>query len=482
MKRLLLFLYAGVVGISATEAQEASASGSGGEDRAFVEIVTPKKSYFVHERIQLRLRFGVETGFLQTNLIQPFRNRLDLPVRVEARWIEDLPGTINLEPANGVDEKLKRLSYVLNDSRAEAPQVEDHRIGDLPYTAVEIKTDYLPDQPGVLEIPEPILRFSHTTRFVDSFLNGRVPADSQNSSVTGTSLVLKIEPLPEVGRPREFTGAVGQFSVDAQADSHDLETGKSFNLILHIEGEGNTALLETPSLDEMDSFHVYGKIEDIDGNIRTVTFDIAPLTDEITEIPSIAFAFFDPNPPAGYKTVRTKPIPVAVQPLPGTGEQSPGEDNIFNLKPMDESGPEPARSISPVLVIAVLLLPVLFGLGFLYRRRAHLRNRVDPAEERASGATAAFRSHIDNSDTDVADVLAEYLAAHLRCPVSAVIAPDLRERLIAAGVRPDLATSTATMLHELIDARFGGDLPSDSARVARELVDALDSTFQPTTQ
>jgi hypothetical protein len=475
--RLLLFLCASVVGVST---QEASSSGSGGEDRVFVEIVTPSKSYFVNERIQLRLRFGVETEFLRTNLIQPFRNRLDLPVRVEARWIDDLPGTINLAPANGFDETLKRLSYVLNDSRAEATQVEDHRIGDLPYTAVEIRTDYLPDQPGVLEIPGPLLRFSHTTRFVDSFLNGRVPEDTRHSSVTGSSLVLKVEPLPEEGRPREFTNAVGQFSVRAESDSHDLEVGKSFNLTLRIEGEGNTPFLETPSLDELDSFHVYGKIEDIGVKTRTVTFDIAPLTDSVTEIPSIPFAFFDPNPPAGYKVVRTQPIPVAVQPLPGG--QSPGEDNIFNIKPMDPAETEPARSISPVLVIAVLLIPVLFVLGFLYRRRVHLRNRIDPAEERARGATTAFRSRIDNPETDVADALAEYLAAHLRCPVSAVIAPELRETLIAAGVQPDLATRTATTLHDLVDARFGGDIPADSAVVARELVELLDPTFQPTAQ
>ena len=76
MKRALLVLWLGTL---------ASA-----EERAFVEMETPRTTYFVHEPFRLRLRVGFDRRFLETNVVQMFSRELDVPVQVHAPWLDEL--------------------------------------------------------------------------------------------------------------------------------------------------------------------------------------------------------------------------------------------------------------------------------------------------------------------------------------------------------------------------------------------------------
>ena len=62
------------------------------EERAFLETVTARQTYYVHEPIRLRLRIGIDTRFLETNVVQTFQQRFDLPVQVDAPWLGELNG------------------------------------------------------------------------------------------------------------------------------------------------------------------------------------------------------------------------------------------------------------------------------------------------------------------------------------------------------------------------------------------------------
>lgn len=345
-----------------------------GEGYAFVEMTTPRDTCFVQELIRLRIRFGFDARFLRDNMVQPFRQHLDVPAQLQAPWLERLPGTIAREgeaarpgtiAREGEAARLggagdeKRLSCALNESVAGAAQVEDRLIDGRLFTVLEIERSVLPTRSGEMAVPAPVLRFAYATSFEDDFVRGRVGTDRHDAFVRGGRLTLAIRALPEDGRPPEFTGAVGHFRVEAEADPRELAAGESLALSLRIEGEGNLELFDAPRLDRLAGFHLRGQTEKRSTTLRTVRYDLAPLGEEVTEVPSIPFAFFDPSPPGGYRSVRTRPIPIEVRPAHA------------------DTGLDPVTSASaPRTPSLALLAGVVLGFALLaIALRARLRGR-----------------------------------------------------------------------------------------------------------
>jgi hypothetical protein len=425
------------------------------EERVFVETETPRTTYFVHEPFRLNLRVGLDRRFLETNLVQMFSRELDVPVQILAPWLDELEGTV----VRGDEARPgRRLSVALNDDVVEGRRGADRRQGSRPYTVLEIERTYVATRPGELVIAAPELRFAHATEFKEDFVHGRMALDRRDALVVGRPLTLEIRALPEEGRPPGFTGAVGRrFSVRAEAAPRTLEAGAILKLVLHIEGEGDLERFDPPRLDGLaGSFHVYGRIDDKGAARRTITYDVAPLHAAVTEVPAIAFAYFDPREPATYRTVRTAPIPLTVQGgATGPAEPPPRKDA--------------SRSVLPEVLGAALLAA---ALALLLWRSA--RRRAAPAP----GPAAAFRARVG---TDVAEAFTGYLAARLHCEPAAVIAPDLPARLATAGVPAALAARAAALLEELVAARYGGTASDDRPEAnARALVEELEASFHAT--
>ena len=69
-------------------------------------------------------------------------------------------------------------------------------------------------------------------------------------------------PLPEQGRPLDFSGAVGTFHASARADRTDVDVGDSIKLSVEWTGDGNLEFFAPPELDRLDAFagfRVFGK-------------------------------------------------------------------------------------------------------------------------------------------------------------------------------------------------------------------------------
>jgi hypothetical protein len=458
-------------------------------DHAFLELAAGRDAYYLHELIRIEVRIGIDARFFEDNAIQLFRRRLDVPVQLEAGWLEDFPGTIVLDADGDDDAGGERLGFALNDGVAEALRIEDRSMDGRTFTMLKVEGIFLPLQTGMLEIPAPKLRFAFATRFFEDLVSGRVPEDRRDAVLTGEGLNLRIEPLPEEGRPMEFFGAVGRFSIEAEAYPLDLEVGESLKLVLRIEGEGNMKLFDPPGIDRLDGFHVYGSIDHRGERHRTFTFDLAPLSDAVKEVPPIPFVFFDTDRPARYRTIRTEPIPIAVRPLPEgarlellPGEAKrmvPGENDIFDIRPAAELVQGKAkRRISLALLACVLLAPWILALGLSLWLRARERDRADPDGKRARQAAALFKTRMARPDADLAEAFAEYLAARMRCASAAVITPDLEARLEAAGVEAGLARRAATLLTDLVAAHYGGGASDEGREAVDELVHSLDDSFQ----
>ncbi len=422
------------------------------EPRAFVEVAVGRDHCFVQEPITLRLRFGVDARFFESHAIQPFQRRLDLPVKIEARWLDEPPATLQRRASADSAAPLaigRGRTVVLNDAVVAAAPAGERVVAGRSFETFEIERSFLATAEGALVIPGPRLRFAAASRFEDDPIRGRVAADRNDELVEGRPMTLRVDPLPEEGRPARFGGAVGRFTIEAEAGPTTLAVGEIMKLALRIEGDGNVESFPTPILDELDGFHVYGVVDVKELRHRTVTFDLAPLRAEVDELPPIPFSFFDPEPPARYRTVATAPIALEVR---------------------GGASDRPLPRVALALAAAALLLLAAIAL---HRGRAKRRRRGESA------------ARPGRTDGDPGKALADFLAARLRCPPAAVIAPDLPAKLEAAGVTAELAERTAVLLQELVARRYDGghgeeieDGGGGDAAVVASLVDELERALE----
>jgi len=423
--------------------------------RAFVEVAGPASRCYVGEPLRLRLRVGVDRDWFRSHAVQLFRQPLDLPVAVSAPWLSALAGARRLLDPEDIPGRQK-LRLVINDEAVAALAAPEVAIGGRIFTVVEVERRFLPTAAGTLLVAAPGLRYSYATRFEEDLFHGRVAKDRRDGSVAGEAHGVTVEPLPEEGVPGGFGGAVGSFVVRASADRELVPVGETLHLTVDVQalGESNLETIPPLRLDDMGGFHVYGVTESRSRGRLVATYEIAPLRADLSEIPSIRFAYFDPAPPGRYAVAASPPLPLKIVPVqPETGVR---------------------KRVSPlVAILAAIAMTLLLG-WYGSRRRAQSRER-----ERQRGAHARWLTEIGRPDANLAEAFAGYLAAQLGCDVAAVITPDLANRLTAGGLDPPLADATAAALASLVASRYsaGTQTAIDRAALAR-LADRIEQALR----
>jgi hypothetical protein len=135
---------------------------------------------------------------------------------------------------------------------------------------------------------------------------------------------------PVVGRPTDFSGAIGgPFVVSLSAEPTQLTVEQPLTLTLRIVGPGNLRELPRPALGKLDSFRGFA-VDELDDEYhdgppptRTFRYRLRPRTPDVTQIPPIRFVYFNPAivpPSRGYQTTYAEGIALAVKPEPPSGD------------------------------------------------------------------------------------------------------------------------------------------------------------------
>jgi len=416
-----------------------AAFASAEETRAFVELTTEQHAVYVGQPIRLTLRIGYDAEYFERYAVQLFQQKLDVPVHVEA---EGLTG-----PFLEVGGK----TIALNDDVGYAAVSEPRDR----YSVLVVEQTLLFAEPGERVFAAPSLRFASGTKFREDFLHGRVATDRRDTVVRGKVLVLRVLPIPTEGRPATWGGAVGHLTIRAEASKTELDEGGSLDLTLHIGGEGNAQAIPIPLLADLGlrDFHVLGSLSSIADSGRTITYSVRPLSAAIDAVPTLVLPYFDTSS-RRFREAKSDPIPITVRAKPTGARDTPVPAREPDTFPF-------AAVIGAVIAVAVVL--------FLAARR-----RSQQAEE----TSAALKKFEARKDADLAYAFADYLAAHLGCARAAVISPDLKERLVNAGLEAKLSAVTARRMERLVAARYGGADPKDpTLQSADDLVRHLEMVF-----
>lgn len=218
--------------------------------------------------------------------------------------------------------------------------------------------------------------------FNDDFFGGMAYQDIP-IKLKSSPVKIEVLPLPENGKPEEFTGAVGSFQVSAATDKATLTTDDALIYTLKIQGSGNFKLIDPPVLKLPNGLSTYdphvldtitGRTTKITGS-KLITYTISPNVPGDYEIPAIPFSYYDPQAGA-YTTVSTNPISIHVDHGKNIASSSIGGNGRADLHPLVTRPIEkfvPAAR-KPVFFTAgywsFYVVPFLALIGlFVWRRR-----------------------------------------------------------------------------------------------------------------
>jgi hypothetical protein len=194
--------------------------------------------------------------------------------------------------------------------------------------------------------------------FNDPFFN---PMRVQRVVTKAPAIDLEVKPLPSEGRPKNFSGAVGQFKMSAEGKPSQLKVGEVLTMKLIINGQGNFDRINAPAIVDPSGWQMYPAKGDFQRNDEigfsgTKTFEMAVIPEKATNaMPLYEFAYFDPDT-GKYAALRAGGAPIEVTGAPVTPPPSVAETNDKSGRSPGETARAPSsasRAPAPVDILGI---------------------------------------------------------------------------------------------------------------------------------
>jgi hypothetical protein len=158
------------------------------------------------------------------------------------------------------------------------------------------------------------VRVRRKTRDVfDSFFDDPFFGRSVQKAIQSKPLKIDVLSLPEEGKPRDFSGVVGQFAISGSLDKSAVKTNEACTFTIKITGKGNIRTLPEPSVVFPPDFEIYPpkSSENIERKESEITgskifeYILVPRVQGPQKIKPVRIPYFDPVSKT-YKTLETK--------------------------------------------------------------------------------------------------------------------------------------------------------------------------------
>jgi len=403
-------------------------------------------------------------------------------VNMSLPWWGELPGLIEMEQAPPAPTA-SLIDFVLNSNElVKVERLGDREVRGRTFVVFRLVRSYMPTRSGPLEFPDSFFEFGQVDEQRGFFRTERRKVETY--FVQAPAFDIDVVPLPEAGRPLDFSGAIGSIGAEATAEPRDVDVGDSIKFTVEWSGKGNLEFFTPPDpgrLEAFDGFRVYGTTESKAFDRRRVTYDIAPLSSQVHRIPSLPLQVFDPEL-GRYTAVESNPIEIRVRALENAVSLAPEEgeaqfgadvhDIVAQAAPAPRSGgagggPGP-RTLGGLLLAAPLLW---LGVRTRVRRRGDPDAPLERRRRRARRVLARSLASATDAKQQL-DAFHAFLAARTREPDQAWLGRDVAAFRAEHPRGGDLTDESAATLERLFDdlsrAAYGGDGRAlDAARIER---------------
>ena len=141
-----------------------------------------------------------------------------------------------------------------------------------------------------------------TNGMFDDFFNNSFFGQTQtvNYNAKSNSVTINVLPLPEAGKPKSFSGAVGNFDIRASIDKSKVKTNESVTLDIAVNGTGNIKLVDIPQVKLPAGFEKYEPKtsetitrQSVIRGTKKIEYLFVPRVPGNKTIPSVLFSYFD---------------------------------------------------------------------------------------------------------------------------------------------------------------------------------------------
>lgn len=372
------------------------------------------------------------------------------------------------------------------------------------YYVITKRTAFFPISSGKFTIGEAGIRYvagSQDPFSRDPFsLFGRDPfgAFGRRQGAAETEPIdIEVLPLPEVGKPADFSGAVGRFDLSVSPSAKEIGVGESLTLSMSVRGRGNIKSIGDIALPEFPDFRVFAPKARVSlsteggivGGEKIFDLVLVPQNPGDYRLGGFRFSYFDPASES-YAVSTADPLMISVLP----GEETAGavggdkfdrrvaRKDIRYIRRGTVSINELTLGLDGLHGFMLRYLPLVLVLVAivvsLQRRRSAITGRAS-----ARRALKSFGKHtkiaerlveVDKAAAKAAATLSKaikgYLAARSGVPESAV-----DETLIdsTAELAPERREELKSLISDLDRVRFA-PVTADAEQVKRLIGTARD--------
>jgi hypothetical protein len=360
------------------------------------------------------------------------------------------------------------------------PQVET--INGQQYYVLDIqKYTLFPQRSGALQISSAELNMivqvqvQSKRRSVWDIFGGaqlqNVPYKPVSNAVT-----INVKPLPDAGKPENFSGAVGKFTFQTNLSPKESKTDEGVTYTVKVGGTGNMKTFELPKPNVPDGFEVYDPKtkEDIAGGFsgsKQADYLIIPRQPGDYKIEPLSFSFFDPSQ-GKYLSIQAPEYTLKITGEPSKTTVSNGESvlnssskkeikslgsDIRFIKTTADLAPSTTFIGSP-LQYGLMAAPfLLFLAAFGYKKQSDkqsadvLGSRLRKANKMAKKRLVVAEKHLKENNSkafydEVSRALLGYVSDKLHIDVADLSKDNIEEKLRAKNVSEEKIASLKKQL------------------------------------
>ena len=295
---------------------------------------------------------------------------------------------------------------------------------------------------------------------------------------------VRVKALPELGKPEDFSGAVGDFEFSVKADKNVLKANDAAQIKVEVKGSGNLKLFEIPKIitpAELEAYtpehkeDVTTSLSGLRGSISD-SYTVVPQFKGKYKIPEVTFSYFNPNEER-YYTILAEAVFVEVtegKDLPFVNNDSAAtfKKNVVSngnnfrfialetkLKPIIKNDFLHSTEFYLLLLLPFLAIPIGILIGKKRAKRAGdiFGNKIRNANRLARKYLSEAKKQLGKKEAfyiALEKALHNFLKAKLQIETLEMSKEKIAELLQNKGVNANTIKEFITVLNDCDFARY----------------------------
>jgi len=339
--------------------------------------------------------------------------------------------------------------------------------------------------------------------FNDSFFNTSYATVEKN--LKSNPLVISVRPLPEAGKPGDFSGAAGSFTFHTEIDKTRLKTNEALNLKCVVSGKGNIQLIDKLNITFPPDFETYDPkvTSDINSSAagisgsQTFEYLIIPRKPGRFILKPISFSYFDLGK-MRYITQTSPEYTIDVE--KGSGDAALVTYSGANKEDIKYIGSDIRHIKDKPFALThagtiffgssgfwlLLIIPLLAFIALVIFGRKMAARHGDTVLMKNLKATKVARKRLRKADeflksgnqeafyVEISQALWGYLSDKFSIPLAELSIDSVHEALLRKNVREEIITQFTGTLQNTDFARFApGEKSVNMERIYNEALEII---------